>query len=332
MDIQQINENLYRIPIPVPFPMKYVYCYLLRGREGWDLIDTGLTYAAAQEAWKAAFANLSLDPRDVRAIYLTHFHPDHVGLAGWMQQWTGAPVWISREDMQMVHRVWGQDSQQSKHMGEMFRKNGMPVALTEQIVANMDILTKSVQPLAEMSPFNDEDVVLGDEQWKAIPTPGHSDGHLCFYQPQKRLLISADHIMEKITPNISLWPGCRPNPLQDYLESLEKMRELDVDLALPGHGGVITRFSDRIGEIIQHHEERVEKMYTLAQGGRTAYQVAEAVFREKELTPHQWRFAMAETLAHLEFLAAQGRLLKREETEIVYDAAGDAASRTALSP
>ncbi|WP_400163560.1 MBL fold metallo-hydrolase [Brevibacillus sp. TJ4] len=324
MEIQPISDSIYRIPIPVPFPMKYMYSYLVKGKEGWDMIDVGLRYPAAHEAWLAAFASLRIEPQDVRAIYITHFHPDHVGLAGWMQQLTGAPVLISPVDMQMVTNVWGPESYEAALIGQMCRTNGVPEALTSEIVSNMNQLNKSVLPLPLMTPLTDEEVVLGDEQWRVIATPGHSDGHLCFYQPQKRLLICADHIMEKITPNISLWPGCRPNPLDDYLESLKSMSELEVDVALPGHGDLIADYGGRIRAIIAHHDERLQHMYALAKEGRTAYQVAELLFREKELTAHQWRFAMAETLAHLEFLVKRGCLDKSEEKQVVYHAKGKA--------
>lgn len=320
MGIQRINDHVYRIPIPVPFPMKYVYCYLIQGKDGWDLVDTGLNYAAAREVWQDAFAQLQLEPQHIRAIYLTHFHPDHFGLAGWMQQWTGAPVYLSTEDLQMVNRVWGAESMQAKRIRELYLQNGVPEELAQQIMEHMEHLNKQVHPLPEIKPFEQQEVVLGDETWQVIHTPGHSDGHLCFYHAGDRLLIAADHILAKITPNISLWPGCRSNPLQDYLLSLQKMMGLDVERVLPGHGDIVTNLPQRIQEIVAHHGERLENMYELAKDGRTAYQIADATFSHKELTPHQWRFAMAETLAHLEYLVAAGRLSKTDDEGIVYHA------------
>ncbi|MFC4767761.1 MBL fold metallo-hydrolase [Effusibacillus consociatus] len=322
MNIQQISENLYRIPIPVPFPMKYIYCYLFKGKEGWEMIDAGFNYPAAQEAWWEVFSYLELNPKNIRVIYITHFHPDHFGLAGWMQQVTGAPVYIGMEDYQMVTRVWDPQSIQAKRIGEMCTQNGVSAVLSEQIVEHMEKLNKHVLPMPELTPLTDQEVLLGNEYWQVIHTPGHSDGHICFYQSKKRVLIAADHILDKITPNISLWPGCRSNPLQDYLDSLQKIKLLDVEQVLPGHGRIITHLSDRVDEILQHHEQRLDKMYSLAKEGRTAYQIADVVFSHKELTPHQWRFAMAETLAHLEFLVANGKLAKIEDEKIVYADSG----------
>ncbi|HWO97006.1 MAG TPA: MBL fold metallo-hydrolase [Bacillus sp. (in: firmicutes)] len=317
VDIQLIEENIYRVPIPVPFPMKYVYCYLFKEKDGWSLVDAGFHYPEAVEAWNHAFSYLSLDPKQIRSIYITHFHPDHFGLAGWMQEVTGAPVFISAEDFAMVNRVWGEDSKQAGRIAVMCKQNGVPEELADQIERHMEKLRKHVLPLPSLTVLNDQEVMLGEQVWRVIPTPGHSDGLICFYQPEKQLLLAADHVLDKITPNISLWPGCRSNPLQDYFNSLNKVSSLNVHMALPAHGGVISHLSKRIDDIILHHEKRLDEMFTLVKEGQTAYQVAEGVFGHKNLTPHQWRFAMAETLAHLEFLVSTEKLVKVANGNII---------------
>lgn len=106
-EIETVGDGIYRVPIPVPFPMKYVYCYVCREADGWSLIDVGFRWPEAMRAWEAAFRQLGIKPRHIRAIYITHFHPDHFGLAGWMQQQTEAPIWISEPDYAMAERVWG---------------------------------------------------------------------------------------------------------------------------------------------------------------------------------------------------------------------------------
>ncbi|MBP1156996.1 MULTISPECIES: MBL fold metallo-hydrolase [unclassified Paenibacillus] len=314
--MEQIRNNLFRIPIPVPFPMKYIYCYLAVDKQGVVMIDVGFNDQAAQEAWKQAFTELKLQPRDIKVIYLTHFHPDHFGLAGWMQELTGAPVYISEPDMAMVDRAWRNDDVQAQLVGRMAKDNGVPDLLAEQIVEHMLKLHNHVLPLPELRPLTMTEVRLGDELWQVIPTPGHSDGHRCLYQPESRLLLAGDHILDKITPNISLWPGGRPNPLQDYVQSLQQTAALDISLALPAHGKLIDNVPQRVTELLEHHEQRLEQMRVLAKQGRTAYEVASDVFRHKELSPHQWRFAMAETLAHLECLTFQGKLNKSQDGQI----------------
>lgn len=317
-NIEQIAKNIYRIPIPVPFPMKYVYCYLFQEVDGWNLVDAGFHYPDAVDAWKQVFRQLRVNPKHIRSIYLTHFHPDHFGLTGWMQELTGAKAFISKEDYLMVERVWGQNSRQASLVGAICKQNGVPDSLATQIEENMRKLSKHVTPLPSLTILEEKEVTLGGRSWKVILVPGHSDGLVNFYQPEHQLLLAADHVLDKITPNISLWPGCSPNPLKNYFSSLSKIDELDIQLALPAHGAVIHQLQKRISEIRRHHEKRLNQMFSFAKDGQTAYEIASKVFQHKELSPHQWRFAIAETLAHLEYLVSIGQLIKMERNGIIF--------------
>ncbi|EQB94916.1 lactamase [Geobacillus sp. A8] len=319
IEMEWIGDEMYRVPIPVPFPMKYVYCYVGRETDGWSIVDVGFRYPEAISAWEAVFRQLGIKPRHVQAIYITHFHPDHFGLAGWMQQQTEAPVWISEPDYAMAERVWGEESVQASEVGAMFRRHGVPDELVTDIEESMWKLSLRVSPFPVLTVLDRSEIVLGQRRWAVIPVPGHSDGLISFYQPESRQLLASDHVLDRITPNISVWPGAYPNPLEQYFASLRKVEELEVDVALPAHGAVIRQFRERISDIFRHHEQRLQKMKTLATSGRTAYEVAHLVFGHKPLTVHQWRFAVAETLAHLEYLVSVGELQKEEHRHaIVY--------------
>jgi glyoxylase-like metal-dependent hydrolase (beta-lactamase superfamily II) len=149
---------------------------------------------------------------------------------------------------------------------------------------------------------------IGARSFHVIATPGHSDQHLAFYCAEERLLLCGDAVLIKITPNISLWPHGRPDPLADFLHSLDLLAALHVDLALPGHGPLIRAFGERLAELRAHHHERLGIMEQATGDGATAFSICTAVFPITALSPHQLRFAMAETLAHLEYLVGVGRL------------------------
>ncbi|PLR78744.1 MBL fold metallo-hydrolase [Bacillus sp. V3-13] len=317
MNIEKIDFNGYRIGIPVPFPMKYVYCYLFEHLDHYILIDAGFNYKDARSAWEQVLQQLNIDPKQIKTIYLTHFHPDHSGLAGWMQQLTGAEVFMHEIDLKMMNRVWGKDSIQTKHIEEMNLNHGVPVLLSTEVSTHMNLLEKHVHPLPEVKPV-DGDVEFAGTTWKIIHTPGHSNGHICFFQEDEKILISGDHILDKITPNISLWPGASQTPLHDYISSLHKVRELHVNKALPAHGKIIDNVNERIKQLIYHHEQRLAEMERLATS-RTAYQVADDIFAHKQLSPHQWRFAIAETIAHLEYLSHEQRIKRENSYPIVYE-------------
>lgn len=320
MSIQQIEDHIFRVAIPVPFPMKYVYCYLFKEREGWTIVDTGLHYPKAIAAWNDLFARLAISPSEIQAIYLTHFHPDHSGLAGWLQQQSGAPVYISAEDYIMIERAFGENSTQPEEFAHACLQHGVPAALTAEIKEKMEEIIEKVRPLPKLTIMNDDEVMIGGDRWEVIATPGHSDGMVCFYEREKKLLLAADHVLDTITPNISLWPFGRENPLRDYLTSLKKVSALHVERALPAHGNIITNVPKRIAEIEEHHEQRLVEMLSLAIDGKTAYDISTQIFNVEKLNAHQWRFAIAETLAHLEYLRFSGELMMIEEETTTYRA------------
>ncbi|MFB4165866.1 MBL fold metallo-hydrolase [Alteribacillus sp. JSM 102045] len=316
MNLTKIEGGGYRIGIPVPFPMKYVYCHLIpRGKE-YVLIDVGLNYREARETWEKVFLSLNISPSSICEIYLTHFHPDHSGLAGWMQEKTGANVYIHDLDRRMMHQVWGEDSDQSIRVKTMMKDYGVPVSLSEKIADHMDKLVRKVTPLPTMHTLPNV-VEFDGRSWQVIHAPGHSDGLVCLYDPKKQVLFSADLILDPITPNISVWPGARQNPLHDYLHSLRYIQQFPIRIAYTAHGEPITHVKKRIDQLIQHHEQRLSMIRNLA-SGRTAYEIASILFKKRELNPHQWRFAMAETIAHLNYLEFKRKLKKHYMNPKIY--------------
>jgi glyoxylase-like metal-dependent hydrolase (beta-lactamase superfamily II) len=316
MTIQQINDSLYRVAIPVPFPMKYVYCYVFKEQNGWSIVDAGLNYGEAIEAWENVFATLGIIDDHVQSIVITHFHPDHFGLSGWLQQKTGAPVYMSKVDADMADRVWSEESKQAERVGAMCKENGVPADLSDEIESNMKRLGNLVLPLPEVSILTEDHIQLGGKRWDIIPVPGHSEGLFCLYQEEQKYLIAADHVLERITPNISVWPGCDQNPLQRYFDSLRQVQHIKAELTMPAHGGLIENLNGRVEEIILHHDKRLAEMEALVENGATtAYEVALSIFKHKKLNAHQWRFAIGETLAHLEYLVSKDRLTKKKSEQ-----------------
>jgi glyoxylase-like metal-dependent hydrolase (beta-lactamase superfamily II) len=153
---------------------------------------------------------------------------------------------------------------------------------------------------------------MGGRNFTAIHAPGHADGQLIFYSAADCLILCGDQVLQRITPNIGVWPTTEPDPLGRYLHSLEQLAELEVDLALPGHHAPIVEWQTRIAELQHHHAERIEAMYAAAAHGATALEVSYAVFNYDRFSQHEVRFAVAEALAHLEYLAEQGRLHRHE--------------------
>ncbi|MGB9802634.1 MBL fold metallo-hydrolase [Desulfofundulus sp.] len=307
MDLAQFG--IYKVKLPLPFKLDHVNCYAVKGRQGWVIVDSGLNYEPTRRAWLDFMDSQGFKPRDITGIYVTHYHPDHYGAAGWLQQISGAPVYMSSIEASLVERIWRRNDQDKKIIAGMFRENGMPGDLINRMLAGLDEMRSMVDPQPRVTPIsNGGEVLLGDYRYRVVLTPGHSDGHVCFYQEQSGLLLSGDHLLPKISSNISLWPYAHPDPLHNFLTSLEESHRLNASLVLPAHGDCFSNLRERVGELQAHHRERLNLMKRIASRGASAYQVCREVFGDR-LSFHELRFAMTETLAHLVYLEKRGELL-----------------------
>ena len=314
----EVVDGVWQIKLPVPFPLGFVAVYLVEGPDGWILIDAGYDYPPAREAWKAGSVAAGCDlSRDVARVVVTHFHPDHLGGARWLQEVSAAPVFMLEAEIPFARKLWG--SPDAGPFVDLLVRHGMPQWMAERGAAGMRAglaLPEGISPLSA-----GEKVLLGGGSARVLRAPGHADHQLALHDEGRRVLFAADHLMLGITPNIGIWPETEPRPLARYLDSLEGMRGLGVDLVLPGHGPVFDDLGRRIGEITAHHAERLETMRaTLSAGPRTPYEVSRIVFRGT-LSVYQRCFALAETLAHLDHLALEGKARTGEGEIVGYEAA-----------
>ncbi|KPV54772.1 beta-lactamase [Kouleothrix aurantiaca] len=316
----QVANDIVQIQLPLPFPLKIVNCYALRDGTGWTIVDTGIHYPPGEAAWRAAFAAHGIDPADIARIVLTHADPDHCGMAGWLAEIGGAPVLLAPGEAAFAQQVWFDGETNERTSTAFFRAHGMPAELADQLRASMAENRSMTPPLPRaLTPLEPGSTLqIGARVFEAIATPGHSREHLVFYCADERLMLCGDAVLNKITPNVSRWPDGHLNPLADFLDSLARLGELDVDLALPGHGPLITTFRQRLGELRQHHDERLDAIEAAAGDGATAFAVCQEIFPTSALSPHQLRFAIAETLAHLEYLAFAGRVERLEQPQLMY--------------
>lgn len=316
LTLTTVAEGITQVQLPLPFALRIVNAYLLRGASGWTIIDCGINTRAGRETWLAAFRALEMTPADIEKIILTHTHPDHFGLSGWLQQIAAeagraVPVFVSPREDEQVRLVWRNEARVD--FGGWLMQNGMPEPMAQQVGSSMDdtrAMTLPHPPALELLHPGDS-VQLGERTFQILEGQGHSDGHLLFYDADDRLLLSGDHVLMKITPNVGLWTQTAPDPLGRFMRSLAELRTLPVRLALPGHRQVIEDWGGRIQELLDHHEERLQHaLDAIANGEQTPYAVAEQIFQTGRFTAHEWRFAIAETLAHLERLRLDGRILQ----------------------
>jgi len=191
---------------------------------------------------------------------------------------------------------------------DMLISNGVPSHIALAATKDVNKMTALSQPIPEFNSIEPGRMVqLGDYSYRVLFTPGHSDGHICFFNEDFDVLLSGDHLLPRITPVISLWPNIEVNPLNSYLLSLQDNHHLSVKLALPAHGEAFANVKERILELQAHHENRLRLMKGLAAGGATAYSICQQVFGEN-LDDNDISLAVNETVAHLMYMVYLGEL------------------------
>jgi len=308
-----LPAGIRRLTFPLPLGIGHVHCYLLPGSDGWTLVDTGLGLPDAESRWEPVLEELAAP---VTRIVVTHFHPDHAGGGADAQALTGARVLQGAHDYDQCEAVWG-SSDWSERLAEYLRAHGLPEAQANELRDESRLFAPFIRYARDPERLAEGDEVDG---WRVLELPGHADGHICLLRD--RILVAGDHLLSKISPTVGLHPDSRPDPLGDYLASLERTIELAPTVALAGHNDTVEDPVARAREIIEHHRRRLdEAVRALASEPRSAYGVSLALFGEG-LDASNSRFALAETLAHLERLVHEGRVARTgDDGAVSYTAA-----------
>lgn len=303
----QVAPGVHRVSVPLPFPPGEVAAWVIEGDDGHTLVDTGIDTPPARGALRDAAAEVGVTPESLAWVVLTHAHPDHYGLAGPVREWSGARVAIHEEEEKLARRFVDRWPEDRAHAARAFAEIGVPASVVPAFLRASDLIHSFY---ARFHP----DVILagargplpGGGGWEWIHTPGHSPGHVTVYHPARRILITGDHVLPRISPNVGA-DLYADEPLSDYLASLRALRELPVDLVLPSHGEPFEDLAGRIDAIAAHHDERNGQILgALAAGPRTAFDVARAVFGD--LPPDNLLHAVRETRAHLAYLERHARV------------------------
>jgi glyoxylase-like metal-dependent hydrolase (beta-lactamase superfamily II) len=296
--MDDLPAGIRRLTFPLPMGIRHVHCYLLPSDDGWTLVDTGLGLPDAAARWEPLLAELDAP---VARIVVTHFHPDHAGGGDDARALTGARVHQGARDYEQCERVWGSPDW-SQRLAGYLSAHGLPEEVAEELRHESHTFAPFIRFARDPEPLREGDEVDG---WRVLELPGHADGHICLLRDG--VLVAGDHLLGVITPTIGLYPDSRPDPLADYQDSLRRTIELAPAVALPGHGEPVLDPAGRAREILEHHRLRLdETAAALGAEPRSAYEVSLALFGTS-LDANNRRFALAETLAHLERLVGDGR-------------------------
>ena len=308
----EVFSNIFQIQIPMlNNPFNFINSYLIKTNDGSALIDTGWNTRQSFHALQQQMDEAGVSFSDLKFIIITHAHPDHYGLVKQLEKVTSATLIIHELEQKTLPPA-GQDfSQVHQELLSWWQVNGVPdgeyAALDKGLLSSLG-MTRSEMKLKTVR--GGEHLAIGDFILEILWTPGHTPGHVCLFNRSRGILFSGDHILEKITSNISMVGLDYPNPLGDYLNSLAGMDSLPVRLTLPAHGKSFDHFQHRIKEIEFHHEQRAKEIFKLLNGDRnSAYTISSLATWYapwNKLTSFEKLLAVNETIAHLEMLASRG--------------------------
>jgi glyoxylase-like metal-dependent hydrolase (beta-lactamase superfamily II) len=308
--------------------MAFINVYLIEGKKGNLLIDTGWNTPVAYATLTNELKKFGFECSDITNIVSTHLHPDHYGLAGKIKQLSGAEIALGEIDSNLFDARYIHVENLLEQMVSFLYSNGVPRDEASQLCeASMPARQFVVPTLPDVKLKAGKKISIEPFEFKVILTPGHSPGHICLYEPKRKLLFVGDHVLPEITPHIGLHPQSGPNPLGEYIESLKSLLKLEVNLAFPGHGPVYSGLQQRIEELLYHHEQRQSEVLKAVQNNmKTAYQTAsEITWKTIEsdggfdsFNALNKRLAIMETLAHLQELKKQDKVTAELKDGIYY--------------
>lgn len=320
--LEKVLDDLYRIEVPLPdTPLKSINSYIITASDRNLVVDTGMNRGVCRDALTAGFEELKLDLARTD-FFITHMHSDHIGLVEHFAA-PDATIYFNKYETEMMRTA-----QIGVGFGSRMMRFSTQAGFTEEEsrdgIGQHPGMRYSAPSPDTFTIMDDGDrVEVGDYSFECIHTPGHSPGHLCLYDAEKNLMLSGDHVLGDITPNISAWDE-EEDPLGDFLTSLDRIYEYEVDLALPGHRTRIDDFQGRVDELKDHHQERLDEVMNILDGKPlVALDIASQM--TWNLKADSWDavgimqkwFATGEAVSHLRYLETKGAVEKEEQNGIL---------------
>ena len=315
----ELSPGIHWLRMPLPFALNHVNLWLLEDDQGWTIVDTGFALDTVKECWQIILARLTTMKHGGRItrIIVTHFHPDHLGLAAWLQDLTGAPIFMTLGEFLTAHAVWHEvGGHGNQAMLRQFRTHGLDAGRCAALERRSGAYNRGVPslPTHYQRLFYGDELVIGGHRWQVRAGFGHSPEHAALYSPDLGVLISGDMLLPKISTNISVLAVTpMADSLADFLQSIDAYRELPAaTLVLPSHGLPFYGIENRVNALHAHHEERLLALEEQCSSPRTAAELLTALFA-RDLDTHQTMFAMGEAIAHLNRLEHAGRIQRIED-------------------
>lgn len=306
MMLHKISEDIIKIKIPIPYAFGIVNCYLVKGEKGYTIIDTGAHTEDAKELWREIISTHN----PIEKIIYTHNHPDHVGLVSWLHDEFDIPIWISAQaygDLKKMLSFFPNDKHKVAHPATSERSSGDAY------------FGKELYQFKPTHIYNEDDfIMIGDYEYKALWTPGHTPDHYSFYSKETNMLFAGDLIFKATHPMIS-GVDENENALKTYFNSLKKIKDLDVKYVLTGHGENISNLEERIEEIKAHFEKRLKQTYkSIEPDGITTLDLTKKIYGE-DRTSERFKTGYFQVNSNLRYLESLKSIKMTENNRVMHN-------------
>ncbi len=315
-EVREVADGVYWLRFPLPMQgLNHINLWALRDGDGWVIVDTGIGSSVSKDIWRGHFEKL-MGGRPVNRVIVTHLHPDHCGLAGWICRKYGAPLVMTRGEYFLCRLMAADTGRVAPQEGlNFYKKAGYTDEQLELYKTRFGGFGKAITPL----PHSYDRIVEGDtgmingRKWQVIIGSGHSPEHAVLWCPELKLCLSGDQILPNISSNVSVWPTePEANPLQDWIDSCKKLKTVlpEDTLVCPAHGIPFYGAHRRLDKLIEHHEKALDRLYEHCLTPRLSTEVYPVLFR-RTINDGNRIMAVGESVAHLNCLRRRGRLSRR---------------------
>ena len=307
----EVAPGLFWLRMPLPIALDHINLWVLDDGDGWTIVDTGLNLGGGKDVWRAALAG-PLGGRPVRRVIVTHYHPDHLGLAGWLCHKHDAPLLMTRAEY-LLGRVLSLDVADAPPEVAMrfYARAGLPEAALDRMRGDGWGRFSSVMSQMPIGyeRLRDGDVLtIGGRAWRVVTGSGHSPEHACLACDELGLLIAGDQLLPRITSNVSVYPTePRADPLSDWMSSLDKLEALGPLRVLPAHNEPFDGLTTRTAQLRDHHNRELDALEAFCEAPRTAYESFDTLYG-RAIKASETSMAAGEAIAHLHYLEARGRV------------------------
>jgi len=313
--LTDVASGVQWLRMPLPYALNHINLWVLDDGDGWTIVDTGMSTDDTRRLWTEIFTG-PLKGKPVKRLLCTHFHPDHIGVAGWLVKTLGIPMWITPGELQAARFNLALTREASVPMSSaMYIRADLDSLLPGMLAARGDGYKGRVMPLPDEVILIDpaKEIDAAGLNWRVVVGEGHSPEMAALYAAAPGILISGDQVLPGISPNVSVRDSQpHTNPLKLFLDSLLRFKALPADtLVLPSHKLPFYGLHERVDQLIAHHHDRLAVARTACVQGATAGEVLKALFN-RTLDPFQLSFALGETLAHLNYLISTGEIARDE--------------------